>query len=63
MKLIQYSAALFVLFGLSLNAEEAGTKVANALKGKLVGVKDGKAVDVELAGSPEYYVFYFSASW
>ena len=37
--------------------------VAGKLGGKLVAVKDGKLVDHKLSGSPEFYVFYHSASW
>jgi len=38
-------------------------KVASALKGKLIGLKEGGIVDAELTGNPEYYVLYHSASW
>jgi len=46
------------------DTEEGATgpegKMAEALKGQLVD-EDGKAA--EIAGNPEYYLFYYSASW
>jgi hypothetical protein len=63
MKIVHLGMAVLVACGLNLYAQEADSKVADAIKGTLIGVSEGKAVDVELKGAPEYYVFYFSASW
>ena len=64
MKTIHFAAAALAAFGLSfgLNADEKKS-IADSLKGKLIEVKDGEIVDVELKGDPEYYVLYHSASW
>ena len=42
-------------------AEESA--VAKGLNGKLVKIEGGKAKEATLAGDPQYYVFYHSASW
>ncbi len=54
--------AVVGLFALaSATAEES--KVAESLKGKLVKIENGEAVEATLSGDPEYYVLYHSASW
>ena len=64
MKTIYIAAVALLGFAGSLSAQDAAAdKVAETLKGKLIAAKDGKVADAELAGSPEYYVLYHSASW
>ena len=44
-------------------SEQAAGKVSAALKGKLIGLKDGEIAAAQLTGNPQYYVLYHSASW
>ncbi len=44
-------------------SEASTSKVSAALKGKLIGLKDGKIAEAQLTGNPQYYVLYHSASW
>ena len=41
----------------------ASGAVAADLKGKLVQVVGGQPVEAAIAGDPDYYVIYHSASW
>lgn len=45
----------------SSQADESA--VAEKLKGKIIQLKDGEVAEASLAGAPEYYVLYHSASW
>jgi hypothetical protein len=44
-------------------SELSTSKVSAALKGKLIGLKDGEIAAAQLTGNPQYYVLYHSASW
>ncbi len=55
-------SALVAILGL-VSAVGEESAVAEKLKGKLIQVKDGEVVEAALAGEPEFYVFYHSASW
>ncbi|MFP6874822.1 MAG: hypothetical protein VCA55_15080 [Verrucomicrobiales bacterium] len=44
-------------------SEQGTDKVSAALKGKLIGLKDGEIAEAQLTGNPQYYVLYHSASW
>ena len=44
-------------------SEQTAGKVPAALKGKLIGLKDGEIAAAQLTGNPQYYVLYHSASW
>ena len=44
-------------------AKKVTDKVSGALKGKLIGLKDGEIAEAQLTGNPQYYVLYHSASW
>lgn len=37
--------------------------LSELLRGQLIELSDGEIIDAELRGSPEYFVFYHSASW
>ncbi|MEO0445319.1 MAG: hypothetical protein AAF191_04505 [Verrucomicrobiota bacterium] len=47
----------------SATTSEEASAVATALSGKLIKLAEGDAVTAEVAGDPEYFVFYHSASW
>ena len=59
--MLAVSAFTAVLGMVSTQAEDSA--VAEKLKGKIVQVKEGEVAAAELAGDPEYYVLYHSASW
>ncbi len=67
MKTIQLAAIAFLGLGFCVQAQDdkdnKASEVATALKGKLIAQEDGKIVEAELTGDPEYYVLYHSASW
>lgn len=50
-----------ILGMVSSQADDAA--VAEKLKGKIIQIKEGKAAEATLEGSPEFYVLYHSASW
>ena len=55
---------LFVFLAASVRAEgENKIAVSEELKGRLMVVADGKVVDFDLSGDPEYFVLFHSASW
>jgi len=59
MAAVGFLTAIFGIVG--IQAEESA--VAEKLKGKIIQVQDGEVAEAALAGSPEFYVLYHSASW
>lgn len=60
---LKFAALAVATIGLALPASAQETGVAASLKGKLIGLKDGKIADAEVADKADYYVLYHSASW
>ena len=61
--LIRIAASMVLGLGLSVQAGEKASKVASALKGKIIEFKGGKIADGKVATDVDYYVLYHSASW
>lgn len=60
---LKIAALAVATIALALPASAQDTGVAASLKGKLIGLKDGKIADAAVAEKVEYYVLYHSASW